>query len=61
MLAGSAYLMRWKMDKTLTKYLSQIGQKGGKAKGDCKRRSPEFYAELSRKGVEARKAKRENL
>ena len=37
-----------------------LGSKGGKAgRGASKRRSPEFYRELARKGVEARRKKRE--
>ena len=44
--------------KTPNEYLAAIGRRGGKATGKRKARSPEFYAELSRKGVEARKAKR---
>ena len=44
-------------DKDVKDYLARIGRKGGKAKGPKKRRSPEFYKELSRKGVEARKRK----
>jgi general stress protein YciG len=39
------------------RYLAEIGSKGGKVKGRQKARSPEFYKELSRQGVEARKAR----
>lgn len=35
-------------------FLKQIAAKGGKASGDCKRRSPEHY----RKMVDARNAQR---
>ena len=45
------------MDDQIKDYLAAIGRRGGKAKGPKKRRSPEFYKELSRKGVEARKRK----
>jgi len=34
-------------------YLAEIGRKGGRASGECKRRSPEHY----RRMVEARRAK----
>lgn len=45
-------------DRQISEYLAAIGRRGGKAaKGDKKRRSKEFYQELSRKGVEARKRK----
>lgn len=36
-------------------YFRELGRK---ATGDKKRRSPEYYRELSQRGVEARKAKR---
>lgn len=49
------------MADKVSSYLAAIGRKGGKAKGAKKRRSPEFYAELSRKGVEARKRKADSV
>jgi general stress protein YciG len=43
----------------VTKYLRQIGSKGGRATGERKRRGDaEFYRELSRKAAAARAAKR---
>ena len=47
------------MTDPIKDYLAAIGRRGGKATGPRKARSAEFYKELSRKGVEARKAKRE--
>lgn len=48
------------MNKPTHKDVSRRGgQVGGKARGDCKRRSAEHYARISRLGVEARRAKRE--
>ena len=36
------------------------GQKGGKATGPCKRRSPEHYKRISALAVEARRKKKED-
>lgn len=46
------------MNKAIRDYMASLGRKGGKAKGEKKRRSPEFYALLAQKGVEARAARR---
>lgn len=47
------------MADKVSDYLAKIGSKGGKAgRGTKKKRSAAFYAELSKKGVEARNRKR---
>jgi hypothetical protein len=42
----------------ISKYLAEIGSRGGKAKGERKKRSPEQYREMAKKSAQVRKAKR---
>lgn len=45
------------LSKEVIEFLSNAGKKGGSVKGPMKRRSKEYYAELSKIGVQARKKK----
>jgi hypothetical protein len=40
-------------------WMARMGQKGGKTKGDCKRRSPEHYTNMTRLRWAGRKEKQE--
>jgi hypothetical protein len=42
----------------VSKYLAEIGSRGGKAKGERKKRSPEQYKAMAKKSAQVRKAKR---
>jgi hypothetical protein len=42
----------------ISKYLAEIGGRGGKATGKRKARSPEQYREMAKKSAQVRKAKR---
>lgn len=49
-----------KPPKAVSKYFSDMGKKGGKAKGASKRRgSSEYYAEIAKKSHAARRANKE--
>lgn len=48
------------MPKQISKYMSKIGQKGGRSgTGDAKRRDPEMCAKAGRKSAEARRLKKQ--
>lgn len=45
----------------ISAYMCEIGRKGGKVKGEKKRRAPEHYKMMTARSIEARKKRRDEL